>query len=99
MSVMRTVFVRVAVPPERKRPSVNMPDFTQGRLGGDRVYFLEHREPIARPNILGNSSQPVHTYRWKAIYYCAERRPLEDMLSKLDKHKYRITSNQPEENI
>jgi len=28
-----------------------------------------------------------------------ERWPLEDLLSKLDKNKYRITTNQPEESL
>jgi hypothetical protein len=60
------------------------------------MYFLERREPVAMSNILGNTSQPVHTYRWKAIYTCPERWPLEDILGGLDKEKYRITSNQPE---
>jgi hypothetical protein len=60
------------------------------------VYFLERREPVAMPNTLGNTSQPVHTYRWKAIYTCPERWPLEGILNRLDKDNYRITSNQPE---
>jgi hypothetical protein len=60
------------------------------------MYFLERREPVAMPNILGNTSQPVHTYRWKIIYTCPERLPLEDILRGLDEDKYRITSNQPE---
>lgn len=30
-------------------------------------YRLQVKEPIARPNILGNHSFPVHTYRWKDI--------------------------------
>lgn len=36
-------------------------------------------------------------YRWKPIYYCPERWPLELLLSKLDHRNYRITSNQSEE--
>ena len=63
------------------------------------VFFLERREPIAMPNTLGNTSQPVPTYRWKAIYTCPERWPLELILFKLDQKKYRITTNQPEENL
>ena len=63
------------------------------------MYFLERREPVSMPNILGGTSQPVPTYRWKAIYYCVERWPLEDLLSKLDKNNYRITTNQPEESL
>lgn len=52
---------------------------------------------VTRPNILGNKSFLVHTYQWKAIYTCPERWPLEDILSKLDRKNYRITSNRPEE--
>ncbi len=61
------------------------------------MYFLERREQVAMPNILGNRSFPVYTYRWKAIYTCPERWPLEDLLSKLDHKNYRITSNRQEE--
>lgn len=61
------------------------------------MFFLERRESVARPNILGGHSFPVHTHRWKAIYTCPERWPLEEILAKLDKQNYRITSNQPEE--
>lgn len=61
------------------------------------VHFLERRESVTRPNILGNKSFLVHTYQWKAIYTCPERWPLEDILSKLDRKNYRITSNRPEE--
>ncbi len=59
------------------------------------MYFLERR--VSMPNILGGTSQPVHTYRWKAIYYCVERWPLEAVLAKMDQKNYRITTNQPEE--
>ena len=48
------------------------------------MFFLERKEPVAMPNILGNTSQPVHTYRWKAIYTCPERWPLEALLRHMD---------------
>lgn len=57
------------------------------------MYFLERREPVSMPNILGGTSQPVPTYRWKAIFFCVEKAPLEDILSKLDRKNYRITTN------
>lgn len=57
------------------------------------MYFLERREPVAMPNILGGTSQPVPTYRWKAIFFCVEKASLEDILSKLDRKNYRITTN------
>lgn len=61
------------------------------------MYFLEHKEPYAMPNILGGHSMPVHTYRWKAIAACEEKQPLQDILNNSDKSKYRITNNQKEE--
>lgn len=60
------------------------------------MYFLERKEPIARPNILGNCSFPVYTERWKAIACCEEKEPLEKELETLDKKKYRITNNKGE---
>ena len=57
------------------------------------MYFLEVKEPYAMPNILGNHSFPVHTYRWKAVAACKEREPLEEELKTLDSKRYRITSN------
>lgn len=60
------------------------------------MYFLERKEPYVLPNILGNRSFPVHTYRWKTIAMCEEKEPLEKELMKLDRKIYRITSNNPE---
>jgi len=57
------------------------------------MYFLERKEPYAMPNVLGNTSFPVRTYRWKAIAVCEVKEPLEKELSKLDTDKYRITNN------
>lgn len=61
------------------------------------MYFLERKEPVARPNILGGTSQPVHTYCWKVIYTCPERGPLESLLRHMDPKTHRITSNSPAE--
>lgn len=30
-------------------------------------YRLQRKEPYTMPNILGNHSMPVHSYRWKYI--------------------------------
>jgi hypothetical protein len=60
------------------------------------MYFLERKEPYTLPNILGNCSFPVHTYRWKAIAMCEEKYPLLKELSKLNPDKYRITTNEPD---
>ena len=57
------------------------------------MFFLERKEPVAIPNVLGNTSQPVHTYRWKAIYTW----PLEALLRHMDPKTHRITSNSPAE--
>jgi hypothetical protein len=60
------------------------------------MFFLERKEPYAMPNILGNHSMPVHTFRWKAIATCETREPLEEALSDMNKATHRIISNQPE---
>lgn len=57
------------------------------------MYFIERKEPYAMPNILGNHSFPVHTYRWKAIAMCEEKEPLEKELQNMDKRTHRIISN------
>lgn len=59
------------------------------------MYFLERKEPYAMPNILGNQSFPVHTYRWKAIAMCEQKEPLEKELQKMDNTTHRIISNIP----
>lgn len=46
----------------------------------EKRYRLQRKEPVALPNVLGNRSMPVHTYRWKDIMACAEREPLADKL-------------------
>ena len=61
------------------------------------MFFLERKESVAMPNVLGGTSQPVHTYRWKAIYTCPERWPLEALLKGMDPATHRITSNNPSE--
>ena len=43
-------------------------------------YHLQRRERAVLPNVLGNHSMPVYTYRWKTIAVCDEREPLEDQL-------------------
>lgn len=43
-------------------------------------YRLQQKERCVMPNILGNHSMPVHTYRWKDIAVCDERKPLENQM-------------------
>lgn len=61
------------------------------------MYFLERKEPYSMPNILGNCSFPVKTYRWKAIAVCELIEPLQEQLKLLDSDKYRITNNEIKE--
>lgn len=48
------------------------------------MFFLERKESYVMPNILGNCSQPVYTYRWKAIAKSETERPLLDMIEDMD---------------
>ncbi len=57
------------------------------------MYYIERKERYVLPNILGNRSFPVYTYRWKIIARCEDKEPLEEMLKTMDKTKYRITNN------
>ena len=36
-------------------------------MGRQHRYRLQRKEQCARPNILGNCSQPVHTYQWRDV--------------------------------
>lgn len=60
-------------------------------------YRLQRREEVAMPNILGNHSMPVYTYRWKDIAACDERDPLEEMMRHCyPAEHYRIIDTQPD---
>ena len=60
------------------------------------MYFLERKEPYAMPNILGNHSFPVHTYRWRQIAISKARWALENLIPLDKRDEYRIISNEPE---
>lgn len=60
------------------------------------MYFLERKEPYAMPNVLGNRSFPVHTYRWVQIAVCEVKYPLENLIPAAKRNEYRIISNEPE---
>jgi hypothetical protein len=65
------------------------------RAEGEHVrYRLQRKETVVRPNILGNCSQPVYTYRWKDIAACDDRSELEKMM--LDNKNYRIEDTRPD---
>lgn len=57
------------------------------------MYFLERKETYTMPNILGNRSFPVATFRWKIIAKCEEKAPLEQIIKQMDIKTHRITSN------
>lgn len=54
------------------------------------MYFLEHKEPYAMPNVLGNHSFPVHTYRWPTIAVSEEKYALENLKSSKRRFSYGI---------
>lgn len=43
-------------------------------------YRLQRKESIALPNILGNHSFPVYTFRWKDIAASDDRAALEKLM-------------------
>ena len=57
------------------------------------MYFLERKENYTMPNILGNHSMPVQTWRWKQVAVCESRKPLADIIPRGKEKKYRIISN------
>lgn len=66
----------------------------QGKGGeSEKMYFLERKETYTMPNILGNRSFPVATFRWKIIAKCEEKAPLEQIIKQMDIKTHRITSN------
>lgn len=59
-------------------------------------YRLQHKETYAIPNILGNRSFPVYTYRWKDIIASDCKEALEQYIPKKEAEKYRIEDTQRE---
>ena len=60
------------------------------------MYFLERKEPYAMPNILGNHSFPVHTYRRRTIAVSEEKYVLENLIPSGKSSEYRVICNEPE---
>lgn len=56
-------------------------------------YRLQKKVPIARPNILGNHSFPVHTYQWKDIAASDDREALAKVMP--NDRDYRIEDTDP----
>jgi len=61
------------------------------------MFFLERKEPYSMPNILGNHSFPVPTWRWKQVAVCREKEPLQALIPKGKESDYRIISNEQDE--
>ncbi len=51
-------------------------------------YRLQRKEPYTLPNILGNHSMPVYTYRWVDIAMSEDKKNLEKIM--LLNENYRI---------
>lgn len=56
-------------------------------------YRLQRRESV--PNMLGNHSMPVYTYRWKDIAVSDDKAALTDIMPQGD--RYRIEDTRPQE--
>lgn len=56
-------------------------------------YRLQRKEQIVLPNILGNHSFPVYSYRWKDIALSDDRSALESMMP--NEKDYRIEDTEP----
>mgnify|MGYP006989017847 CR=1 FL=1 len=59
-------------------------------------FRLQRKEAVARPNILGGRSFPVHTYRWRDVAASNYRFLLEKMIPPESKSEYRIEDTGPE---
>ena len=56
-------------------------------------YRLQKKVQIAMPNILGNHSMPIYTYRWKDIYASDDIEALKKLMPK--GKEYRIEDTRP----
>ncbi len=62
-------------------------------------YRLQVKETIARPNILGNHSMPVYSYRWRDLYASDDKEALEKMMPKDKNYRIYDTRRWQNENI
>ena len=58
-------------------------------------YRLQRKETVAMPNVLGNHSMPVYTYRWKDIAVSDDKAALLGIMPRGD--GYRIEDTRPQE--
>lgn len=54
-------------------------------------YRLQVKETVVRPNVLGNKSYPVYTYRWRDLYASDDREALEKIMPNDQKHRIEDT--------
>ena len=59
-------------------------------------YRLQRKEKIARPNVLGNRSFPIYTYRWVDVAISDDIRALKAIMP--NDRMYRIEDTGGEEN-
>lgn len=60
-------------------------------------YRLQRKEPYSLPNILGNRSMPVHTFRWKDIAMSDDIKELEKHLPKNKNYRIEDTKKYEQE--
>lgn len=59
-------------------------------------YRLQRKERFVLPNILGNHSFPVYTYRWKDVAISDDRTALEAAVPENPRFEYRIIDTRAE---
>ena len=57
-------------------------------------YRLQRKEQYAMPNVLGNHSFPVYTYRWKDVAISDDKGALESLIP-IGSKEYRIEDTEP----
>lgn len=60
-------------------------------------YRLQRKEPYTLPNILGNHSMPVHTYRWVDIAMSEDKKNLEKIMPLNENYRIEDTRKFEEE--
>lgn len=61
-------------------------------------YRLQYKQPYAMPNVLGNHSFPVHTYKWVDIAASNDLEALKEYAgARIHNSKYRIEDTRKNE--
>lgn len=61
-------------------------------------YRLQRKEAVAKPNIIGNHSFPVHTSRWKDIAMSNNKEELIKIMPNNDTYRIEDTREEVERN-